>query len=248
MYPLTHIYFARKALGFLDDAVILGSVFPDIIVITGLDWHLCHTRGWVFWQHFQKEDKDLRNFSLGVITHGIEPKGLDYYSDKQYMDFEKGYCFEKARPLVDSVVDACYLPVADGWWKAHNFVEMGVELYIYEKQPELLTLLRQAHANTALVRQLTRSFSPLLNKSELSLQKAFAIFRNAAAEPFDLQRMAMRYQRQVFYRYNITSINLPKCREIILRSKKLIVPDIEEFFQNVKRMMSPTWKEICDKG
>lgn len=230
MYPLTHIYFAHKALGFLDDAVVLGSVFPDIIVVTGLDWKLSHTRGWKFWQCFQEGNKDLRNFSLGVVTHGIEPKGLDYYSDKQYKNFEKGYCFEKARPLVNNVVEACCLPAADGWWKAHNFIEMGVELYIYEKQPELLTLLRQAHANTALVRELIRTFSPFLKKSELSLQEAFAIFRAAAGEPVDLRRMVLRYQRQIIHRYNIAAIDLPKCKEIILRGKELIVPDIEYFF------------------
>ncbi|NLJ57069.1 MAG: hypothetical protein GX334_08515 [Firmicutes bacterium] len=249
MYPLTHIYFARKALGFLDDAVVLGSVFPDIIVVTGLDWKLSHTRGLKFWQRCsQQGNKALRNFSLGVITHGIEPKGLDYYSDKQYKDFEKGYCFEKARPLVNSVVKACRLPADDGWWKAHNFIEMGVELYIYEKQPELLALLRQAHANTALIRQLVCTFSPLLGKSKLSLQKAFAVFRAAAEEPFALRRMVLRFQRQVVHRYNVASIDLPACKEIILRGKKLIVPDIEAFFLNVKKMMSPVWKEIWDEG
>ena len=184
-----------------------------------------------------------------MISHGIEPKGLDYYSDKKYKDFERGYCFEKARPLVNSVVDACYLPADDGWWKAHNFVEMGIELYVYEKQPELLDLLRKAHANTELVRQLISKLSPILNKSDLSLQKAFATFRQfAAEEPLDVRLMALRYQRQVFYSYNIASIDLPKCQEIIQRGKRLVVPDIEDFFKEVKKMMSPIWKEICDEG
>ncbi|MGI5823606.1 MAG: hypothetical protein ACOX6Z_06635 [Dethiobacteria bacterium] len=248
MYPLTHIYFARKALGFLDDAVVLGSVAPDIIVVTGLEWRFSHTRGLKFWQHFQQENKALRHFSLGLITHGIEPKGLDYYSDKQYKDFEKGYCFEKARPLVHSVVKACCLPAEDGWWKAHNFVEMGSELYIYEKQPALLTLLRQAHANTALVRQLIGALSPLLGKSELSLQKAFAVFRAAAEEPFELRRMVLRYQRQIIHRYNVAAVDLPACKEIVLKGKELIMPDLEDFFLDVKKLMSPVWKEICDEG
>lgn len=251
MYPLTHLYFAQKVLGFLDDATVLGSVFPDMGVVIGLDWNRSHTLGQELWQHFQGEKKDLLNFSLGVLTHGIEPKGLDYYSHKKYRDFERGYCFEKARPLVNGVIEACYLPSGDGWWKAHNFVEMGIELYIYEKQPELLFLLQKALGNAALIRQLVSVLSPFLQKSDFSVQKVFATFRQfVAEEPFDVQLLALRYQRQVFFSHQITSIDLLKCQDIIQKGKKLVIMDIENFFEEVKELMLPIWKEIeiCHEG
>jgi hypothetical protein len=245
MYPLTHLYFAEKVLGPLDDKIILGSIFPDMTILIGIDWNRSHTLGLELWRHLREKNKSLINFSLGVISHGIDPKGLDYYSDEKYRNFEKGYCFEKARPLVKSVVDACYISSGDGWWKAHNFIEMGIELYIYEKHPELLPLLRKSLANIVLVRKLCQELSFILGKDEATLEKIFFAFRKfIEEEPLDAQLLALRYQKQIYFRYNIESIDLMKCQGIIQKGKKLVVSDIEDFFLEVKEQMSPIWKDF----
>ncbi|MDO9534713.1 MAG: hypothetical protein Q7J85_05130 [Bacillota bacterium] len=245
MYPLTHIYFAEKLLGFLDDAAILGSIFPDVAILSGIEWSESHTLGLCLWENFRGKREELVHFSLGVITHGIKPKGLDYYSDEKYRDFEKGYCFEKARPLVDAVVEACNISPDDGWWKSHNFVEMGIELYLYEKQPELLVSLKKALANNNLITILINDLSPVLKKDKDLLEKVFSTFRKfIEEEPLDAQILALRYQKQIYFRHNIEFIDLAKSQSIINRSKELIGVDIEDFFNEVKEQVSPIIKEM----
>lgn len=247
MYPLTHLYFAEKVLGSLDDKIALGSIFPDITILIGIAWKKSHTLGLELWRHFKEKNNCLINFSLGVITHGIEPRGLDYYSDEKYKDFERGYCFEKARPLVESVVEACYIPSGDGWWKAHNFVEMGIELYIHEKYPHLLPLLLKALENIALIRKLCQDLSFILGKDKADIQKAFLAFRDFVnEEPLDAQLMALRYQKQIYFRHNIEYIDLKKCQSIIEKTRELILSDIEDFFQEVKELMSPLWEKLTN--
>ncbi|MEW5921453.1 MAG: hypothetical protein AB1796_11020 [Bacillota bacterium] len=52
---------------------------------------------------------------------------------------------------MQGVITACNVSPGDGWWKAHNFIEMGVELFIFEKRPELLALLHKALTDTVLI-------------------------------------------------------------------------------------------------
>jgi hypothetical protein len=214
-------------------------------VLIGIDWNRSHTIGLELWRHLKVSNNCLLNFSLGVISHGIVPRGLDYYSDEKYGNFEKGYCFEKARPLIKSVVDACYITPDDGWWKAHNFIEMGIELYIYEKHPELLSLLRKSLANIVLIKKLCKELSFILGKDEDDLERIFAVFRKFVEEgPFDAQILAARYQKQIYFRYNIEAIDLGKCQSIIQKGKEMIVPDIDNFFRVVKEKMSPIWNVL----
>ncbi|RJX27329.1 MAG: hypothetical protein C4554_04450 [Dethiobacter sp.] len=249
MYPLTHLYFAGKVLGSLDDSTVLGSIFPDMTILIDIDWNRSHSLGLELWRHFQEKNKDLVDFSLGVISHGIEPKGLDYYSDEKFRSFEKGYCFEKARPLVESVVEACFISSGDGWWKAHNFIEMGIELYIYEKRPELLPLLQKSLADAVLVRKLCQELSSILDRDETTLEKMFSAFKKFFAdEPLDAQLLALRYQKQIYFRHNIESIDLVKSRDIIQKAKELVVSDIEDFFLEVKEQMAPIWNEVFEKN
>lgn len=242
MYPIAHLYFIELSLEKLDDAAILGSIFPDLVILSGLDWKTSHSLGEKVWRHFRSSDEEKIHFSLGVISHGIKPRGLDYYSDEKYGTFERGYCFEKARPLVDAVVEACSLSSNDGWWKAHNFIEMGVELYLYNRRPELISYLRRAFFNVDLITSLIHELSPVLGIEKAKLKKSFETFRQFALdEPIDALALALRYQRQIYFRHKIESINISQSREIIERGKRMILPDIETFFQYVKGEMARVW-------
>ncbi len=226
----------------LDDAAILGSIFPDLLLLSGLDWETSHSLGEKIWHHLHKGGEERVLFSLGVISHGIEPRGLDYYSDEKFGTFEKGYCFEKARPLVDAVVEACNLSLNDGWWKAHNFIEMGVELYLNRRRPELISKLRRAFSNTGLITSLILDLSPVLKIEKAPLEKSFEKFKQFAEdEPVDARALAIRFQRQIYIRHNIESINISQSRAIIEKGEKIIIPDIEAFFRDVKEKMAPVW-------
>lgn len=247
MYPLTHLYFAKRVLGYLDDPTALGSIFPDILIRSGFAWNESHTLGKEIWRHFRGKEKDLVHFSLGVITHGIEPKGLDYYSDEKYRNYERGYCYEKAKPLINRVVEACNISAENGWWKAHNFIEMGVELYINEKSPQLLTFFQQVFSNTALVRELCREISPLLHRDAGLLEKSLLTFKSFfKEEPLDARQLALRYQRQIYFRHNIESIDLAESRDIIHKGKDLVACDIEDFFAEASADVRHVLNEVIN--
>ncbi len=236
MYPLTHLYFAKRVLGYLDDPTALGSIFPDVLILSGMAWKESHSLGQKIWRLFSEKEEDLLHFSLGVITHGVEPRGLDYYSDEKYKGYEKGYCYEKAKPLISRVVQACNISAENGWWKAHNFIEMGVELYINEKYPRLLTSLRQALNNAPFIGKLCRELSSLLQRDAGLLEESILTFRGFfEEEPLDARLLALRYQRQIYYSHNIASIDLAESRDIIHQGKELAACDLEDFFSEAGR-------------
>ncbi len=129
MYPQTHIYFAEKVLARENDSVALGSVFPDMIIGRYFNHLKAHSRGAEIYRYLRNNGA-FSDFRDGVVTHGFDPKGLDYYGDEKYLDYERGYCFERGRPFVLATVMACNIPYEMGWWKAHNIIEMGVELLV----------------------------------------------------------------------------------------------------------------------
>lgn len=244
MYPLAHLYFAEQALQDLNEEIILGSIFPDVAFFSGFDWHESHSLGQRLWHQFCRQEESMVLFCRGVISHGIEPQGLDYYSDQQYSDYEKGYCYEKARPLVDGVVEACNISSGDGWWKAHNFIEMGTELYVFDKCPELLSFLHGTLCGNGLIRDICSKIAPFLGKEQSLLERGYRFFREFIERgPMDARSLALRYQDHIYQRHQISSVDLNKCEDIIERGRKLITPDIESFFTDVKNLMLPVWNE-----
>ena len=242
MYPLAHLYFMELFMKKPDHAAILGSVFPDIAILSGLDWRTSHSLGDLIWRNFRHSGEEKSHFALGVVSHGIEPKGLDYYSDVKFGVFERGYCYEKARPLVDAVIKALNVTPEDGWWKAHNFIEMGVELYVYKQRPELFANLRAAFFDETLMNSLSGDLSPLLNIEEDVLLNCFERFRRfAVTEPVDAEIMAYRYQKQIFFRHSIESINVSQTSSIIEEGEKAILHDIEDFFHYVEDRVASVW-------
>ncbi len=244
MYPLAHLYFAEKALQELSEEAILGSIFPDIAFFSGFDWHNSHSLGEELRHDFHRDSVGMVNFCRGVISHGITPQGLDYYSDEQYLDYEKGYCYEKARPLVSGVVEACNISPGDGWWKAHNFIEMGVELFVFEKRPELLLHLQDALSRAGLIREICSIIAPSLGKESHLLEKGFLFFKEFIERgPMDAKSLALRYQEHIYLRHSIESVNLVQCEDIIEQAKEIIISDIDNFFSDVRLLMLPIWRQ-----
>ncbi len=245
MYPLAHLYFVARVLGFRGDAAALGSIFPDSVISSGLEWDNSHSLAEILWKHFRGKGKQLEHFSLGVISHGTEPRGLDYFSDEKYKNYERGYCYEKARSLIDDVVDSCYIAPEDGWWKAHNFIEMSVELHLYQKDPSLLSDLRSALGNSSLITYISRKLEMPLGLNRKVLENSFTLFKGFAVEEdnIDTRVLALRFQNQHYFKHSIESIDLQKCQDLIKRGQKIIATDIEDFFEYAREQMKPVWKE-----
>ncbi len=98
----------------------------------------------------------------GMIIHGVDPKGVDYYADEHWGTGERGWCFQLIEPFVPRVIDACALPAEWGLWKGHNFIEMAMELVTQEINPaltgDIMTAAKDPVAIAALIQGLKYCF------------------------------------------------------------------------------------------
>ncbi len=228
MFPQAHFYFAHRVLGRKNDAVVLGCIFPDMAIGAGVDRNRSHSSGFEILE-FLKDDEVLLDFALANITHGVNPDGLDYYSDERIPPHEKGYCFEKARTLVDATIETCNIPPEMGWWKAHNIVEMGVELII-SSLGDYGNLMRQAFKNKDLIENISQKMGSFYCLDSKPFVERITNFPKVV----DLSKstpesLAEKYDCQMKYRHGI-HINIPKTAKLIYQASEMVKDDLEDFF------------------
>jgi hypothetical protein len=177
-----------------------------------------------------QEKHPLADFARAVITHGITPQGLDYFGDEKYQDCERGYCFDKGRPLVNQTIEACNLPPQMGWWKSHNIVEMGIELLV-SVRGDYGGLIRQAFNNDELINQITNQFPELTGNLEKGLKKRIAGFGGVIeVNQATAESLADKYRLQMFYRHGI-NINTTKVARLIAIAAEQVEGDLADFFR-----------------
>ena len=231
MFPQTHVYFAEIVLGKMSDAVALGSIFPDMAIGAGVNRVISHSSGQEMYE-FLASEAGLRDFALANITHGVSPDGLDYYGDEKNPPFERGYCFEKGRPLVESTIKACNIPAEMGWWKAHNIVEMGIEMRISTSGDYGGYLYKALH-NQELVSSISDrlgefygvGFEPFARR--MSNFPAYIDLTSSTAES-----LAVKYDYQMHYKHRIR-INISQVAKLIEQASEIVEDDLEDFFLSV---------------
>lgn len=234
MFPQTHVYFAEKVLGRRSDAITLGSIFPDILVGTGIDHKRAHSLGLELLTMFH-DSGELKDFALGVATHGISPRGLDYFGDEKYPGYELGYCFEKGRPLVARTIEACNLPERMGLWKAHNIVEMGIEMKISNRD-HYGQVLRRAFNNHKLIAHLAQALAAITGDTG-RLKKRIASFPGyIEVYPATAQSLAGKYRIQMYARHKI-NINTAGVARLIEIAADIVDDDLAEFFRTAEEHM-----------
>lgn len=229
MYPQTHVYFAERVCGKLSDALVLGSIFPDMIAALAPGREESHGRGKELLAALG-DDPQLRDFARGVLTHGVTPEGLDYYGDEKYLHYERGYCFEKGRSIVEETIRACNLPPAMGWWKSHNIVEMGIELITGEGS-FYGRALAAAFSNAVLIDKISRRVAPLYGVEPRRLYQRIHNFpyyiEIARLTP---RTLAAKYDVQMFYKHRIR-IDIERTARLIATARHIVEADLEEFFK-----------------
>jgi len=229
MFPLTHVYMIQKIFQPADDLLVLGSIFPDSTIGNSLTYNQTHRQGKRIYEYIKDKEPDFLPFILGVISHGVEPKGLDYFGDEKYLDFEKGYCFEWARPIVDATIEVCNLPRRFGWWKAHNFIEMAIELDIAYRYPEAHAALSRAYENTELIAWAGETLADFFYATPHEIIAGIIHFRNYVLEEgVSASKLAISYNNQMFRRHSI-KVDIEKVEELILWARELVKDNYEDF-------------------
>ena len=242
MYPQTHLYFAEKILGKISDEITLGSIFPDFIISKTLDHQFAHQSGPHIYELCRNSGK-FNEFALAVITHGINPNGLDYFGDEKYLNFERGYCFEKGRPFIEETVKACNIPSRMGWWKSHNIIEMGIELQI-NRIKDFGPTIRNALNNIPLLKELDDLLSSITSEKSLSLvQKASFFINHIETGSITANSLATKYNTQMITKHSI-SVNIPQVAVLIDQAALAVTNDLDDFFQYAINKVTETLSTV----
>ena len=242
MYPQTHVCFAELLAGRYSDRISLGSILPDMLVGNWLKHSEAHSKGAEIY-YFLAQNRSLLDFGKAVLTHGFVPKGLDYYGDEKYLDFEKGYSFEKARPFIKKTIEACRIPPEMGWWKAHNIIEMGVELLV-GSLGDYNERLKSAFSNHALVSEVNELLCSLWPDKDLRFIRRAERFLNLIeVEKPNVESLAQKYRVQMLLRHQ-TGIDTKKTARLIYQAAESINDDIFQFFKNTAVSVQKNIEEV----
>lgn len=235
MYPQTHIYFAEKVLARENDLISLGSIFPDMIIGHYFNHLQAHSQGIEIYRNLRNNGA-FSDFKNAVVTHGFDPRGLDYYGDEKYLDYERGYCFEKGRQFVLATVMACNIPYEMGWWKAHNIIEMGVELLV-SLSGHYSEKIKSALTSRQLIADVDELIQCLWRDADMQFIKRAERFANfvevGRASPVSL---AEKYRVQMRVKHGV-EIDVGAVAALIDRAAEHVSGDIHLFFDDIAKIV-----------
>ena len=243
MFPITHIWFSKKVLGYMNNMTVLGSVFPDTVIKCCLTHDQTHDIGWGLYKFIKERKEECLDFTKALFTHTVNPKGLDFYGDEEYGTGYKGYCFQKAIEIEREVIEACNIPEEFGLWKAHNFIEMGIEMNIASSNLELLDAFHEGLTDYCLEKELSSLLDEYYGLKDRSVNGCFSRF-SGLMELKDLSSLAFasRYDIQMQAKHGI-NINISKSSEIIEKSRSIVQTDFEYFIDYCTEKVESMLKE-----
>lgn len=202
MFPIAHLWLLERVVSEVTAAHRIGAVWPDMLFGAPLTHGESHQRGaeLLAFARGHGDDREFAAFVTGVITHGSDPHGFDWYSDECYGGAplaEKGYAFQRGRPLAPAVAAACGLPPVDGPWKAHNIVEMAFEPALHAAEPSLADGFAAACADRALVKRIAARLAAFYHRPAHRLAGAILGFAAWWVAPTSEDALAGVYARQV---------------------------------------------------
>lgn len=229
MFPITHIWFSRRVLGYANNMTVLGSVFPDTVINCSLTYDQTHNIGWGLYEYFRNQSEEHLDFARAMVTHTVNPNGLDFYGDEEYGLGYKGYCFQKAVEIEKEVIQACNIPDKFGLWKAHNFIEMGIEMNIASSENELMDLFHKGLTDSRLIHEISSQIDRYYHLEGKSVADCFKRFTEIM-ELNGLSSLALanRYDIQMKVKHGI-QIDIEKCSEIIDKSRLIVQKDFDSF-------------------
>lgn len=235
MFPLAHLHVAQEVLSHLDEEIALGSIFPDTVIAMPLDWDATH-RGFAGFFQSLKEGERFSNtgFLAGFIMHGVEPRGLDYYGDETFGGKSSGYSFQKSVPLVSAVSACLGVNEETARWKAHNFIEMGVEMHLSRINPNLGEALGSGLKNRKSIRRVSSLLSRFYGIEAEEIEGAFGRFCNFV-EPChaDSESLAGKYLLQLRHKHGLHGLDRRRIAALINEGEALVKGDLFSFFNEI---------------
>lgn len=206
MFPIAHAWLLTRILPDASPAHFLGCIWPDMLFESPLSHPQSHRSGARLAEFAGNlpaaRDRELvRTFVAGVLTHGSEPRGFDWFSDEEWGGRpleDKGYAFQHGKRIATQTAEACGVAPEQGWWKAHNIVEIAFEQALYTANPALGGQLQAVCADHALMERIAIALSSFYDAPATRLAHAMRRFQDVAQfQPADAAASARTYALQV---------------------------------------------------
>lgn len=176
MNPITHVYVIlelfknQKLTKDERDHLIVGSILPDVNFSGLIHYHKTHHQALDFFK--SAKDPLHKYLALGMVLHGENPKGLDYYAHNEAGFIEKNR--EKVNPIARKYRSS--LGKINGM-TAHYLVEFSTDYILARQHPQLIKLIKDALSNPEIKESIT-AFSLYYGLSEKKNYKLISIITN----------------------------------------------------------------------
>jgi hypothetical protein len=244
MFPLAHAWMIEQCVPSPTLAHYLGCVWPDMLYGSPLTHQQTHRGGAALAAYARtlpatNESAEFRQFVQSALSHGIEPRGFDWYSDEGYgglPDDARGYAFQRGRQLADRAAIACGVELNQGRWKAHNLIEMAFERRPYAERPERGEHIADACANAALVERISAHLAEHFGQPASLIAAPVAYFpRVVELRPATIASLAHTYVMQTRLRHPGAEPDEAAIADLIAEAEIIVAPDGDEFLQTSAR-------------
>lgn len=234
MFPLVHYFVNRQIYGSVPTLMALGGIFPDLAAGAGLDRNKAHEMGEDFHAWCQKNAPEGIPLAIGIASHGINPCGVDYFSDEFWPGYKKGWCFLQGEPYMELVAAATHLPENLIWWKAHNFVEMSYELITDSDHPNIKDELLSALHDTEAQKTAAQILSAYSGVAAEPIVDTFCNAPNIfAIEDISAAKLAFKQDLSYKIRHNITDADTEAMAELITKMSQKLRSGYYPFLKDV---------------
>lgn len=253
MFPIAHAWLLERLVDEPQSVHYLGCVWPDMLFSSPLSHTQSHREGAALAAYARAlppgEDGDaFRAFVIGVLTHCAEPHGFDWYSDEEYggrPPEERGYAFQHARPFACEAARACGLPEEQGWWKAHNLVEMAFEPSLYADHPHLGDRLAAACADEALHARIAAHLASYYHESADSLAEPMRRFAAVVQlRPATVEQLARVYALQVSLKHDGAVADVAALADLIARAQAEIAADRDAYLETCVTQVDAMLRQV----
>ncbi len=235
MFPIVHFLLEKNVLKKDSPLLILGGALPDLASFMGWDRNVAHAMGADFWQWCATNRPDSADLARGIILHGMDPKGLDFYADEKWPGNERGWCFMLGEPFKNKVQKACNLPDKWALWKSHNFAEMCMELAANKIDPTLGPAIVAASQNEEALALASGCLAQYTGLPAEKIERGFRFLPHIfALEDVGPDNLIDAYIIQLERRHDIKSHNKTAMIEVLAEMHEECGPQLDGFLQKVE--------------
>jgi hypothetical protein len=240
MFPIAHAWMIEQRIPSPTLAHYLGCVWPDMLYGSPLTHQQTHREGAALAAYAASLPpgdgiEEFRQFTLGALSHGVEPHGFDWYSDEEYGGLpasEHGYAFQRGRPLAERAAVACGVDPSQGWWKAHNLIEMAFERRLFAERLERGERIAAACAAAALVERISARLGEHFGQPASLITAPVAYFPQVVElRPATIDSLARTYAMQTRLRHPGAEPDEAALANLIAEAETIVAPDGDEFLR-----------------